>query len=202
MLKSIVAMLTLASATTLAAPAIAAPFDGPFVGVQAGLSHNSIGRTGTGLGTVDVDHGRTSVTGGVFAGYDYTIAPRVVLGAEAGIGLSANDAVDSTAGARSTVVDPQRQINVTARAGYRVNRETLVYVRGGYANERIRTTIGDKAEAISRRSDLNGWTLGAGTERKLNSTVSARVEYRYTDLGESHGRLDRHQALVGVAYHF
>lgn len=200
--RSIVAALTLASATALATPALAAPFDGPFVGVQAGLSRNSIGRTGTGLGTVDVDHGRTSFTGGVFAGYDYTIAPRVVLGAEAGIGLSANDAVDGSAGAQPAVIDPKRQIDVTARAGYLVNPNTLVYLRGGYANQRIRTTIGAKAEAISRSSDLNGWTLGAGTERKLTSTVSARVEYRYADLGESHGRLDRHQVLAGLAYHF
>ncbi len=202
MFRSIVAALTLASATALTAPAVAAPFDGPFVGVQAGLSRNSIGRAGTGLGPVDVDHGRTSITGGVFAGFDYTIAPRVVLGAEASIGLSANDAVDGSAGAQSAVIDPKRQIDVTARAGYLVNPNTLVYLRGGYANQRMRTTIGARAEAISRSSDLNGWTLGAGTERKLTSTVSARVEYRYADLGEAHGRLDRHQVLVGLAYHF
>ena len=200
--KGIVAALAFASSTALAMPALAAPFEGPYVGMQAGLNRDAVGRPGTKFGPVAIDHGRNSFAGGVFAGYDYSIAPRVVVGAEAGLTFAANDAIDGSAGSAPAVIDPKRQIDLSGRAGYLVTRDTLVYVRGGYANVRARTTIGAKAEAISRGSDLQGWTLGAGTERSLTSTVSARVEYRYADLGESHGRFDRHQVLVGLAYHF
>ncbi len=202
MYKGIVAALAFASTTALATPVFAAPFQGPFVGVQAGLSRDAVGRTGTQLGAVAVDHGRNSFAGGLFAGYDYSIAPRVVVGAEAGLSFGASDAIEGSAGSAPAVIDPKRQIDLSARAGYLIRQDTLVYVRGGYANVRARTTIGAKAEAISRSSDLQGWTLGAGTERSLTSTVSARVEYRYADLGEGNGRFDRHQVLIGLAYHF
>ena len=32
--------------------------------------------------------------------------------------------------------------------------------------------------------------------------ISARLEYRYSDLGGSDAKFQQHQALVGVAYHF
>ncbi|WP_019830939.1 outer membrane protein [Sphingomonas sp. PR090111-T3T-6A] len=199
MTRSLVAAFALASTSLAAAPALAEPFQGPYVGVEAGLNHDSIGHANG----VVVDHGKSAFAGGAIAGYDYKLAPRVVVGAEAGLDAGIHDAVRGDVDGTPASIDPQRQINVTARAGYLVNPRTLVYARAGYANVRVRTTtIGQQAEAISRSSDLNGWTLGGGTERALTSNVSARVEYRYTELGQVHGRFDRHQVLAGLAYHF
>lgn len=198
MTRSLVAAFALASTSLAAAPVLAEPFQGPYVGVEAGLNHDSIGRANG----VAVDHGKSAFAGGAIAGYDYKLTPRVVVGAEAGIDAGIHDAARGDVDGTPASIDPQRQINVTARAGYLVNPKTLVYARGGYTNVRVQTTIGQQAEAISRSSDLNGWTLGGGTERALTSNVSARVEYRYTELGQAHGRFDRHQVLVGVAYHF
>jgi outer membrane immunogenic protein len=199
MTRSFVAAFALASTSLVAAPAFAAPFQGPYVGVEAGVNHDDIGRANG----VAVDHGKSAFTGGAIAGYDYKLTPRVVIGAEASIDAGIHDAIHGDVDGTPASIDPQRQINVTGRAGYMVGKKTLVYARAGYANVRVRTTtIGQQAEAISRSSDLNGWTLGGGTERALTSNVSARVEYRYTDLGQVHGRFDRHQVLAGVAYHF
>lgn len=199
--KALIAAFALASATA-AAPAFAAPFDGPYVGAQVGFNRDDIGHVTTDIGDLDGGRGRNSFTGGVFAGYDYSIAPRVVVGGELGLGLTANDSLAGSVGGVPAVLDPRRQIDVTARAGYLVTPQTLVYVRGGYTNLRARVSTDSLAQSTSRTHDLDGWTLGAGTERALSSTVSARVEYRYADLGEGHGKYDRHQVLVGLAYHF
>ena len=39
-------------------------------------------------------------------------------------------------------------------------------------------------------------------ERALTDEISARLEYRYTDLGSDGGEFDQHQALVGISYNF
>jgi outer membrane immunogenic protein len=46
--------------------------------------------------------------------------------------------------------------------------------------------------------------VGGGVERKLLDNVSARVEYRYSDLGDNSdtGKFERHQVLAGIAYRF
>ena len=198
MTRSFVAALALASTALVAAPALAEPFQGPYVGFEAGVDHDHVDRARG----IDAHHGQTAFAGGAIAGYDYKLTPRIVVGAEAGVDFGVHDAVMGNVGGTPASLDPQRQINVTGRAGYLINPKTLVYARGGYANVRVRTTIGQQAEAISRSSDLNGWTLGGGAERALTTNVSARVEYRYTELGQVHGRFDRQQVLVGLAYHF
>ncbi len=198
MTRSFVAALALASTALVAAPAFAEPFQGPYIGVEAGVDHDHVGR----FRGIDAHHGQTAFAGGVIAGYDYKLTPRIVVGAEAGVDFGVHDAVTGEVAGTPASIDPQRQINVTGRAGYLINPKTLVYARGGYANVRVHTTIGQQAEALSRSSDLNGWTLGGGAERALTTNVSARVEYRYTELGQVHGRFDRQQVLVGLAYRF
>ena len=78
----------------------------------------------------------------------------------------------------------------------------MIYARGGYTNVRASVSVNSKSGAIGRSRDLSGWTLGAGVERRLSSTISARVEYRYADLSEGRGSYDRRQLLAAVAYHF
>jgi outer membrane immunogenic protein len=44
--------------------------------------------------------------------------------------------------------------------------------------------------------------VGGGVEQAITDNISARIEYRYSDLSDGDGKFDRHQALVGVAYRF
>ncbi len=174
-----------------AVPASAQVFDGPYVGLQAGWNHDKVGNTPSDIGNLDMQNSRDSFTGGVFAGYNYKVAPRVVLGVEAGFNLGADDAIRNA----TAVIDPNYSFDVGARAGYLVNEKTMVYVRGGYENTRARIASVDG----NGHDTFDGWSIGGGAERALTSNISARLEYRYSDLN---GSFDRHQALVGVAYNF
>jgi outer membrane immunogenic protein len=195
--KTILAALSLAPLLALAAPATAQPFQGPYVGAQAGGTHDSVGRGAIG----DLTRGdrQGSFTGGGFAGYDFKLSPRVVVGGEAGVNFTSGDTLYGASGPDSVTIDPKRQIDLTARVGYLVEPKTLFYVRGGYTNVRADVAV---AGARGAGDNLDGWTLGAGAERYLTDTVSTRLEYRYSDLSQGDGKYDRQQVLLGVAYHF
>jgi outer membrane immunogenic protein len=192
----------IALAAGIGTAAHAEPFNGPFVGVQGGWSQSDAGTPSTPLGDVQIDRTRDSAVGGAFAGYDLKLGSRVVVGAEAGIQAGTDDSIVRTSDAGRVLLDPRYSFDLTARAGYLVGDNTLLYARGGYANARVRTSIEDVAGIRTASSHRDGWLVGGGIERSLADNVSARVEYRYADLGEGDGRFDRHQALVGVAFRF
>jgi len=191
-----------AAGLVVAAPAQAEPFNGPFVGVQAGWNHNDIGTLDGDLGVVDVDRSKDSAAGGVFAGYDHKIGSSVVLGVEAGFNMGIDDKMTRRRGAVDTTVNPLHAFDVSARAGYLVNDRSLIYVRGGYDNMSARTTLVSPDLAVSSKDSYDGWMVGGGFERALGDKVSTRLEYRYSDLGSDAAKFDRHQVLLGVAYRF
>ncbi|MBV8686808.1 MAG: porin family protein [Alphaproteobacteria bacterium] len=175
-------------------PASRAPaqgFYGPYAGVEVGAR-----RTGADVRTADRD--RLSVAGGPLAGYDRQVARRVLLGGEAAVGPAAADRLGAPASAGRVSVDRGPSLDLTARAGYGLDRATLAYVRGGYTDARIEAD----ASAAAEREYRDGWTLGAGIERHILERISARPEYRYADLGEEGGPSGRHRLLAGIAYRF
>ncbi len=202
MKRIVSSVAALALAVGLGSAASAEPFNGPFVGVQAGWNQDDLGTPSTPLGDVAVGRSQDSLSGGVFAGYDYKISPRVVLGAEAGVQFGADDSIVRDTGATRVTVDPKRSIDLTARAGYLVTDDTLLYARGGYTNARVKTSVENAAGIRSASANRDGWLLGGGIEHALSDNVSARAEYRYSDLSEGDGKFDRHQALFGIAYRF
>lgn len=202
-MKNIISPFTaLVVATAIGTAAQAEPFNGPFVGVQGGWSQNDVRTPSTPLGDVRVDGSRDSAVIGAFAGYDHKIGSRVVIGAEAGIQAGIDDSIVRNSSVGLATIDPRYSFDLTARAGYLVNDKTLAYVRGGYSNARTRTTIDDAVGIRAASGHRDGWIVGGGVERAITDNISARIEYRYTDLSEGDGRFDRHQALVGVAYRF
>ncbi|ODN71746.1 OmpA-like transmembrane domain protein [Methylobrevis pamukkalensis] len=91
------------------------------------------------------------------------------------------------------------QGSVRARLGYAVDR-LLVYGTGGFAygNAEVSASVsgGDGGGgtvtaaaapglSASEENILTGWTVGAGVEYAFTDALSARLEYRYTDLGEA-----------------
>ena len=193
-------------ATAIAAPfasaASAAPFDGPFVGAQVGWQSEKMRDTKSSFGAVPVDDKTQSVTGGVFAGYDKTINGRFVVGAEGGIDFGSDDTVQTNVAGSNYSVNPKYSFDLTARAGFLVNPQTLLYVRGGYTNARVRTTITDAAGIQSASDNQDGWLAGAGVERQIAQNVSARVEYRYSKFSEGDGKDQRNRVLAGLSYRF
>src|SRR3546814_8886455 len=94
MKRIVSSVAALALAVGVGSAASAEPFNGPFVGVQGGWSQDDLGKPSTGVGDLRVDSSQDSFPGGVFAGYDYKVSPRVVLGAEAGVQFGADDRIE------------------------------------------------------------------------------------------------------------
>jgi outer membrane immunogenic protein len=176
-------------------------FNGPSVGVQGGWVRNDLRNPTTDAGVVPVEASRDSAILGVYAGYDKTIG-NIVLGAEGAINFGTSDAVSGRSGSSLYSIDPRRSIDLTARAGYLVTPSTLVYARGGYTNDRVRTTITTAAASTIASEDRDGWLVGGGVERAIMPHLSARAEYRYADLSNGDGKYDRHEVLTGLTWRF
>lgn len=204
-MKTLIASASLAIATAIAAATPAAAqeaFEGPYAGIEAGWNKNKVGSAETDIGRANIGRSQGSATAGVFAGYNHKVADRIVLSAEAGFSMGLDDAVTRSGGGTLASIDPEYSFNLGARAGYLVDDTTLLYVRGGYENLRGSVRIIDAVGSRYNKDTLDGWSLGGGVERMLTQKVSARIEYRYSDLGGGDTKFQRHQALVGVAYHF
>tara|TARA_R110002110_G_scaffold344164_3_gene554154 strand:+ start:449 stop:1069 length:621 start_codon:yes stop_codon:yes gene_type:complete len=202
-MKSKIILTALAGiAGLIAAPAQANNFDGPYIGVQSGWNRAEVADRTIDAQPVDAEVSRDAVVLGGYAGYNYKVSDRFVIGAEAGFSGAFDDDVRGQTSGDSVTIDPRYSFDLTARAGYLVDDKTLAYVRGGYANARVRTTLVSD-DTTSRASDnLDGWLVGGGVERMLTDKISARLEYRYTDFGNNGGQYDQHQALVGISYNF
>jgi outer membrane immunogenic protein len=194
------AVLALAvAAPGLNAAAAAASFDGPFVGVLAGYNHDKAGPGLEGAAPLNRSIDQDSAVFGLFAGYDKRIASHVVIGAETSFTIGADDKIDGTRGTAAVTIDPRHAFDISARAGYLVTEKALLYVRGGYANIRTRTS---SANAPVVTANLDGWLAGAGIEYAITDHINARLEYRYTDAGRSNTTFERQQVLIGASYRF
>jgi len=73
------------------------------------------------------------------------------------------------------------------RAGVLLNEKTLIYGIGGWtlAQFESRNVTDNPFYQPVETFMANGWTAGAGIERKLDSSWSIRAEYRYTDFGRT-----------------
>lgn len=202
MKTSLISIAAIAALGAAAAPAQADTFEGPYVGVTAGWERSEIAdridpRPITG------EASRDALVLGGYAGYNLKATDRIVIGAEAGFSAAVDDQTRATSGGRPLTIDPRYSFDLSARAGYLVTDKALVYVRGGYANSRVRATFAPATGSPIVISDnLDGWQLGGGVEYAISDRISARAEYRYSDLGSNGGQFDRHQTLVGVSYNF
>ena len=197
-LISIAAIALLGAA---AAPAQADTFDGPYVGVTAGWERSEIADR-IDAQPITGDASRDALVLGGYAGYNLKATDRIVIGAEAGFSATVDDQTRAASAGKSLTIDPRYSFDLSARAGYLVTDKALVYVRGGYANTRVRTTLDGLTGPVTASDNLDGWQVGGGLEYAISDRISARAEYRFSDLGSNGGQYDRHQTLVGVSYNF
>lgn len=197
-----IAFAAAVAGASITTPALAAPFDGPYVGAQVGWQSEKMRDVKSSFGVIPVNDRKEAVTGGVFAGYDATIHGRFVLGAEGGLDVATDDEVQATVAGTNYTVDPKYSFDVTARAGYLLQPKTLLYVRGGYTNARTRTTVINGTVNASESNSESGWLVGGGIEHQVAQNLSARLEYRYSKLGEGDGTDYRHRVLAGLSYRF
>ncbi len=185
------------TAALVSVPAQADTFEGPYVGVSAGYDRAEISDA-----TIDADVSKDALSLGGYAGYNYKITDRIVIGAEAGINASVDNTIAARSDGAALTIDPLYDFDLSARFGYLATDKALFYVRGGYTNDRVRTTLSTANGLVRETDNLDGWQVGGGVEYALTNRISARAEYRYSDLGQDGGQFDRHQGLIGISYNF
>ncbi len=201
MKSPLISIAAIAMLGAAAAPAHAATFDGPYLGVTAGWERSEIaGRIDT--QPINGETSRDALVLGGYAGYNLKVTDRIVIGAEAGFSASVDDQTRAASAGKSLTIDPRYSFDLSARAGYLVTDKALVYVRGGYANASVRTTLDGLTGPVTASRNLDGWQVGGGLEYAITEHISARAEYRFSNLGSRGGQYDRHQTLVGVSYNF
>lgn len=210
------------------------PFDwsGPYIGLQGGHAWGENDAAAAAGGEVigsarsaDVQlgdgNGSIAVDGfvlGLHAGYGWQ-SGALVLGLEGDLeyaGLRGDTDVFSgpvQAGEIRHRIDWLGSLR--ARAGFALDR-ALFYATGGVATGGAKITSDDSQgnELHDNDDTLLGWTAGGGLDYALTDTISARIEYRYTDLGKiDSGDADKSDGLVeadnrfhavraGLSWHF
>lgn len=190
------------------------------------LSADVCGGNAGGLGgrssPVTLGQGKGSIglggfVGGLNAGYDWQI-DNIVLGVTGDIELADMDGDSDLLDAGGADIGRiEAQIDwlgsLRLRAGFAVDR-ALFYATGGLAVGGVELSLHDTAGGVSDDSAAKwGWTLGGGLDYALTDTLSARIEYRYTDLGgieagdasaggEAKSDIAFHAVRVGLGWHF
>lgn len=211
---------------------------GPYLGLQAGygwgendvkptqpevsealLRSDSAGVFPERDGSIDID----GFLGGLHAGYNWQM-DSLVLGVEGDIEYADLDgetdivagASDIKAGEASQQIDWLGSLRL--RGGFAFDR-ALLYVTGGLAvgGVDVKGSIDNSFVPEDKSSSDTewGWTLGGGLEYAFTEELSARIEYRYTDLGDSdvefdgNGNVDKlefenrfHAVRAGLSWHF
>ncbi|MEM9086227.1 MAG: outer membrane beta-barrel protein [Pseudomonadota bacterium] len=205
-----------------ASPAIAQDEDTQFTGfrVEALIGYDST-EAGSSAPDDNLPTGEESVDGvffGIAAGYDYDFG-KIVLGAEAEASFTSADSefpTGSFEGLGAGELSSEGEIYFGVRAGAKVTKNALLYIKGGIVNSRIDLESTVDGTAIDDDVDLNGFRLGAGGEMMFTANWFAKVEYRYSNYEEGEVDFggdvpdsprfdidtDRHQILVGVGYRF
>jgi outer membrane immunogenic protein len=201
-------ILAVAATLLTTTAAHAEMYSGAYVGATAGYERNSVDYAklftdGGNPATVD----KKSVSGATFGlnvGYDYKVSENFVLGGEfAGtFSTSKNKQLITftNLGNAQVGIDTKSRatFELTVRAGMLAGQKTLLYVRGGYANSKLKATFTTNvADPVAGNN--NGWVAGAGVQYGVSDRISVRGEFRYFDLK---GPVSRTQFTGGLAYHF
>ncbi len=222
---------------------------GFYLGASGGLRREDHKWTTNSIGITSItvpnneDFNDTGARFGGFAGYNFQLTPKLVAGIEADFAwgktkTSTNHTIPGTlAGGplplASILTDTSSfqtewDASLRGRIGALVTPDTLVYLTGGAAWQRITAQVScDAAFSVvcltssqvdTQKTTLTGWTLGGGIESVLAGAWTSRIEYRYAQYGDFNhllmpmlgcqceGNLDTtislstHTFIAGIAY--
>lgn len=150
---------------------------------------------------------QSGMFGGVHIGAQQQI-DKIVFGLEADVELSGVGGDDGGSGGDLNALNNNWQGSLRGRIGYAFD-PVLIYGTAGVAMMNATAT----APAATTDVNFTGFTLGGGVEAAVTDSLSARVEYRYTDFGSSEAAFPvngyfenynpkHHAVRVGISYHF
>lgn len=184
-----------ATAALFAGIARAEPFNGFYIGADAG--YETSGR---------IDAGGFGYGG--FIGYNFKVGPAVIIGIEGRIGGSTlgETIVTTTPTAITTVRnDIGLSYGGTARIGWLASPRTLMFARTGYENVELKSvqtrtprppTTNPNPVISDFGFNQGSWTIGGGAEQALTDSISLRLTYDWSE------NFDAHQLRAGVAWNF
>lgn len=176
------------------------PYHGPFIGVEAGYE------------SYQADPGE-AITASVIAGYDHRVADRWVLGIQGRFTVKgASESEQQTSGSvvTDTRVKLENHFGISARAGYLVSDNLVVFGEGGYERFDVNAVRERRNQVcapptnnclISRDDfsfDEDMWTVGGGVEIALTDNLRLRGTYTY---GEG-SAFNRHRLGVAASFEF
>lgn len=185
-------------------------WSGPYLGLNLGVQFGSFTQAS------NLIYGTSSagIIGGIQGGYNFQVAPNLILGVE-------GDISGSSLRGNSTLpffgLSGQAEMNllVTARGriGYTIDR-AMFFATGGLAAASVNARVADWRSLASWNNSQwrAGWTIGGGLEYAVTNNISAKVEYLYTSIRDddqyafardySRVGLEFSTLRAGVNYHF
>ncbi len=156
--------------------------------------------------------------GTVMIGLDRQLSNRVVAGVFGNVDFGSSETnfgFNVSSGTSSANVSgnfkSDYSATVGARLGYLLNEKTLAYGLIGYTRTTLSGSVnasisdsdpnfGDLSMSKKFKENIGGITLGVGAERQITSNWSARLEYRYTWLGDLEAKLSGSASDASAAY--
>lgn len=195
------------------APIVSDPWEGFYLGGDAGYGIGMEQLSASGVGSIDVasSHG---FSGGLLGGYNHLVTSRFLLGIEGDVNWSHISHVENlpTTGIDAFTLTQNKAYSLRGRAGYLVTPGTLLYATGGWAwSQNVYSLMaGGGFESIGYNT--NGPEFGIGVETMLGAGWSARIEYlealyrtatiNSAFVGPFNVRPDVGVGRAGLAYHF
>ena len=181
------------------------PFEGFYVGGQAGYSNIDVEVTVAGLGSADDN--LDGFGGGGFVGFGVINGPYYVA-VEAELGYDGAD-WSETSGGLTLDAEAQLTFGASFHIGYVIADDLLLYSRFGYVRTNVEFTgtltgVG----TTSADEDFDGFRFGGGVEGMLADNIGVRGEYTYTiyddpfDIPGLDVDANQHLLRVGIAYYF
>ena len=163
---------------------------GFYAGVNAATGVSEIhGNTTPIVGSID--RAGAGLTGGISAGYLWSVGPSWAAGIEGDIGYlgTGRSLVDLADSDFAFGVKTDGYGTVRGRLGYS-SGPALLYLTTGAAFVSIRNNFDDVAEPVfaSKREIAIGWTVGGGIEAMLDRNWTAKTEYLFIDAGNQNVR--------------
>ncbi|MGI9414242.1 MAG: outer membrane protein [Hyphomicrobiales bacterium] len=212
-LAAIAAGLLMTTQTALSNGTTVPDWTGFYIGgfVGGGAVNNDIDVDIPQLIGLDFDGvGGEGFVGGGFLGFNYQVSPRFVLGIQGEIGVQDLE-TEASVGPFDLEAAPDFNAAISGRAGWLANPNTMLYIIGGYsyAEYDVELSLAGLGSADFDEK-YHGFHIGAGIEARLTQSITARIEYRYTEYGDEDwgtgGIIEvepsTHTGTLGVAWNF
>ena len=131
---------------------------------------------------------------GIAGGFDFG-GPSVIFGIEGEAMANTNDFCET-----GLCLETGRDLYAGGRIGTVLRDSVLLYVKGGYSNQRVHAVVGtgEDRETVGS-TNLDGIRGGVGLEWDTGSALLVKLEYRYTNYESD---FSRHQGLLGLGMRF